>query len=172
MKALAYLLNPRWWSPASSLALLTAFVVMAHLTEDKVYYARLWVTESEGELTNAVLEKKKAELRTRRVSFQALNNPALPLVGGDATFLPSTPLLGVIAAVIAAERASSHNQAGATGSPALSISHMPSPWAVTEMATSREGKSAIRSDNCLRVVAVSAHVLCMSCSADPSGRVA
>lgn len=41
--------------------LLTAFVVMAHLTEDKVYYARLWVTESEGELTNAVLEKKKAD---------------------------------------------------------------------------------------------------------------
>lgn len=29
MKALAYLLNPRWWSPASSLALLTAFVVLA-----------------------------------------------------------------------------------------------------------------------------------------------
>ena len=26
---------------------------------------------------NEVLEKKKAELRTRRVSFQALNNPAL-----------------------------------------------------------------------------------------------
>ena len=37
---------------------------------------------------------------------------------------------------MAAARASSHSQAGATGSPALSISHVPSPWPVTAMAIS------------------------------------
>lgn len=33
---------------------------MAHLTEDKLYYARLLCMELEGELTNAVLAKKSA----------------------------------------------------------------------------------------------------------------
>ena len=38
---------------------------------------------------------------------------------------------------IAAARESSHSQAGATGSPAASISQVPSPWPVTAMATTR-----------------------------------
>ena len=33
--------------------------VMAHLAEDRLYYARLWVMESEGELFNLQLEKAK-----------------------------------------------------------------------------------------------------------------
>lgn len=33
--------------------LLTGMIVMAHLTEDTLYYARLWVMEVEGELFNA-----------------------------------------------------------------------------------------------------------------------
>jgi hypothetical protein len=37
--------------------LLTALVVVAHLTEDKLYYARLWEMETSGELFNAQLEK-------------------------------------------------------------------------------------------------------------------
>ncbi len=41
--------------------LLTAFVVMAHLAEDTLYYARLWCMETEGELTNAVLAGKKKD---------------------------------------------------------------------------------------------------------------
>lgn len=38
--------------------LLTGLIVLAHLSEDKLYYARLACMELEGELTNAVLEKK------------------------------------------------------------------------------------------------------------------
>ena len=38
--------------------LLTAMVVLAHLSEDKLYYARLWEMETGGELFNATLEKK------------------------------------------------------------------------------------------------------------------
>jgi hypothetical protein len=38
--------------------LLTGLVVMAHLAEDRLYYARLWVMETEGELLNAQLERK------------------------------------------------------------------------------------------------------------------
>jgi hypothetical protein len=41
--------------------LLTALIVMAHLAEDKIYYARLWAMETEGELTTAVLEGKKKD---------------------------------------------------------------------------------------------------------------
>lgn len=37
--------------------LLTALVVVAHLAEDKLYYARLWEMETSGELFNAQLEK-------------------------------------------------------------------------------------------------------------------
>lgn len=37
--------------------LLTGLVVMAHLAEDSLYYARLWVMETEGELFNAELAK-------------------------------------------------------------------------------------------------------------------
>ena len=37
--------------------LLTGLIVLAHLAEDKLYYARLACMELEGELTNAVLEK-------------------------------------------------------------------------------------------------------------------
>ena len=37
--------------------LLTGLIVLAHLSEDKRYYARLASMELEGELTNAVLEK-------------------------------------------------------------------------------------------------------------------
>ena len=37
--------------------LLTALVVLAHLSEDALYYARLWVMETEGELLTAQLEK-------------------------------------------------------------------------------------------------------------------
>ncbi|HEX7518015.1 MAG TPA: DUF5661 family protein [Chthoniobacterales bacterium] len=37
--------------------LLTAFVVVAHLAEDKLYYARLWEMETSGEFFNAQLEK-------------------------------------------------------------------------------------------------------------------
>jgi len=37
--------------------LLTALVVVAHLTEDKLYYARLWEMETSGALFNAPLEK-------------------------------------------------------------------------------------------------------------------
>ena len=36
--------------------LLTALVVLAHLTEDRLYYARLYVMEAEGELFNAQLD--------------------------------------------------------------------------------------------------------------------
>lgn len=35
--------------------LLTALVVVAHLTEDKLYYARLWEMETSGSLFNALL---------------------------------------------------------------------------------------------------------------------
>ena len=43
--------------------LLTALIVMAHLAEDSLYYARLWAMETEGELARAVMEgKKKAEI--------------------------------------------------------------------------------------------------------------
>jgi hypothetical protein len=38
--------------------LLTGLVVMAHLAEDTLYYARLWVMETEGELFNAELDRK------------------------------------------------------------------------------------------------------------------
>lgn len=41
--------------------LLTALVVMAHLSEDTLYYARLWPMEKEGELTKAVMEEKKKD---------------------------------------------------------------------------------------------------------------
>jgi hypothetical protein len=41
--------------------LLTGLVVMAHLSEDTLYYARLLNIELEGELTNAVLAKKPAK---------------------------------------------------------------------------------------------------------------
>lgn len=37
--------------------LLTALVVVAHLTEDKLYYARLWEMETSGELFNAQLDR-------------------------------------------------------------------------------------------------------------------
>jgi hypothetical protein len=37
--------------------LLTALVVVAHLTEDKLYYARLWEMETSAALFNAPLEK-------------------------------------------------------------------------------------------------------------------
>ena len=37
--------------------LLTALVVVAHLVEDKLYYARLWEMETSGSLFNAQLEK-------------------------------------------------------------------------------------------------------------------
>jgi hypothetical protein len=37
--------------------LLTALVVVAHLAEDKLYYARLWEMETNGEFFNAQLEK-------------------------------------------------------------------------------------------------------------------
>jgi len=40
--------------------ILTGLVVMAHLSEDTLYYARLWVMESEGELA-AQIAKGKAE---------------------------------------------------------------------------------------------------------------
>lgn len=36
--------------------LLTALVVLAHLSEDNLYYARLWVMEAEGELYKATLD--------------------------------------------------------------------------------------------------------------------
>ena len=38
--------------------LLTGLVVLAHLAEDRLYYARLMVMESEGELFNAQLERQ------------------------------------------------------------------------------------------------------------------
>lgn len=38
--------------------LLTGFVVLAHLAEDPLYYARLWVMEKEGELLQLQLGKK------------------------------------------------------------------------------------------------------------------
>lgn len=38
--------------------LLTGLVVLAHLSEDRLYYARLMVMEAEGELFNAQLEKQ------------------------------------------------------------------------------------------------------------------
>lgn len=37
--------------------LLTALVVVAHLAEDKLYYARIWELETSGSLFNAQLEK-------------------------------------------------------------------------------------------------------------------
>lgn len=41
--------------------LLTGLVVMAHLAEDTLYYARLWVMETEGELFNAQLDHAAAD---------------------------------------------------------------------------------------------------------------
>ena len=41
--------------------ILTGLVVMAHLSEDTLYYARLWVMESEGELTALIARGKKAD---------------------------------------------------------------------------------------------------------------
>jgi hypothetical protein len=41
--------------------ILTGLVVMAHLSEDTLYYARLWVMESEGELTAQIAKGKKAD---------------------------------------------------------------------------------------------------------------
>lgn len=38
--------------------LLTGLIVMAHLTEDKLYYARLMCMELEGELTNLIMDDK------------------------------------------------------------------------------------------------------------------
>jgi Protein of unknown function (DUF5661) len=38
--------------------IITGLIVMAHLTEDRLYYARLWAMETEGETFNNVLEKK------------------------------------------------------------------------------------------------------------------
>ncbi len=38
--------------------LATAMVVLAHLSEDRLYYARLWVMETQGELFAAQLDKK------------------------------------------------------------------------------------------------------------------
>ena len=40
--------------------ILTGLVVMAHLLEDTLYYARLWVMESEGELAAQIAKGKKA----------------------------------------------------------------------------------------------------------------
>ncbi len=37
--------------------LLTVMVVLAHLTEDPIYYARLWVMETEGEILGLQLKK-------------------------------------------------------------------------------------------------------------------
>jgi hypothetical protein len=42
--------------------LLTGIIVMAHLTEDTLYYARLWVMEVEGEIFNKKLENKLNEI--------------------------------------------------------------------------------------------------------------
>lgn len=41
--------------------ILTGLVVMAHLSEDTLYYARLWVMESEGELTAQIAKGTKAD---------------------------------------------------------------------------------------------------------------
>jgi hypothetical protein len=41
--------------------ILTGLVVMAHLLEDTLYYARLWVMESEGELAAQIARAKKAD---------------------------------------------------------------------------------------------------------------
>jgi hypothetical protein len=41
--------------------ILTGLVVMAHLSEDTLYYARLWVMESEGELAAQIAKGKKAD---------------------------------------------------------------------------------------------------------------
>lgn len=42
--------------------LLTGMVVLAHLAEDTLYYARLWVMETEGELFNAQLAGDAKEI--------------------------------------------------------------------------------------------------------------
>jgi hypothetical protein len=41
--------------------ILTGLVVMAHLSEDTLYYARLWAMESEGELAAQIAKGKKAD---------------------------------------------------------------------------------------------------------------
>ncbi len=41
--------------------ILTGLVVMAHLSEDTLYYARLWVMESAGELSAQIAKGKKAD---------------------------------------------------------------------------------------------------------------
>ena len=41
--------------------ILTGLVVMAHLSENTLYYARLWVMESEGELATKIAKGKKAD---------------------------------------------------------------------------------------------------------------
>ncbi len=43
--------------------LLTGMVAMAHLTEDTLYYARLWVMEGEGECFNALREGKASDAK-------------------------------------------------------------------------------------------------------------
>ncbi|MBK6359793.1 MAG: hypothetical protein IPF39_07575 [Comamonadaceae bacterium] len=42
---------------------LTGMVAMAHLTEDTLYYARLWVMEGEGECFNALREGKSSDAK-------------------------------------------------------------------------------------------------------------
>ena len=51
--------------------LLTAMVVLAHLAEDRLYYARLLVMETEGELFNAHL--KNTSYKKLRASLQKLS---------------------------------------------------------------------------------------------------
>jgi Protein of unknown function (DUF5661) len=41
--------------------ILTGLVVMAHLLEDTLYYARLWVLESEGQLAAQIVKGNKAD---------------------------------------------------------------------------------------------------------------
>ena len=41
--------------------ILTGLVVMAHLLEDTLYYARLWVMETEGEIAKQIAKAKKAD---------------------------------------------------------------------------------------------------------------
>jgi hypothetical protein len=46
---------------------LTGLIVMAHLSEDTLYYARLWVMESEGELAALIVRGKNADAIAKTV---------------------------------------------------------------------------------------------------------
>jgi hypothetical protein len=73
--------------------ILTGLVVMAHLSEDTLYYARLWVMETGGELTAQIAKGKKADeiaktLKEHNVARLYLGKRLLEKAEHEGTNLP------------------------------------------------------------------------------------